>query len=89
MAADDEDNEFDGNGATGDGATGDYGDDNDSGNGRRRRRRRRRRQATKSTLMMTMTTTRGNEVNLEYFSYNVLHVFFFGLTFDTFMVFVS
>ncbi len=31
MAADDEDNEFDGNGATGDGATGDYGDDDDYG----------------------------------------------------------
>ena len=27
MAADDEDNEFDGDGAMGDGATGDYGDD--------------------------------------------------------------
>jgi hypothetical protein len=38
MAADDEDNEFDGDGATGDGTTGDYGDDNDNGDGRRRRR---------------------------------------------------
>jgi hypothetical protein len=36
MAADDEDNEFDGGGATGDGATGDYGDDDDNGDGRRR-----------------------------------------------------
>jgi len=34
MAADDEDNEFDGNGAMGDGATGDYGDDDDYGDGR-------------------------------------------------------
>ena len=33
MAAEDEDNEFDGDGATGDGATGDYGDDNDYGDG--------------------------------------------------------
>ena len=33
MAADDEDNEFDGDGATGDGATGDYGDDDDYGDG--------------------------------------------------------
>jgi hypothetical protein len=38
MAADDEDNEFDGDGTTGDGTTGDYGDDNDNGDGRRRRR---------------------------------------------------
>jgi hypothetical protein len=29
-------------------------------------------------LMTTTTTTRGNEVDLEYFSYNVLHVFFLG-----------
>ena len=34
MAADDEDKEFDGDGATGDGATGDYGDDDDYGDGR-------------------------------------------------------
>jgi len=34
MAADDEDNEFDSNGAMGDGATGDYGDDDDYGDGR-------------------------------------------------------
>ncbi len=34
MAADDEDNEVDGDGATGDGATGDYGDDDDYGDGR-------------------------------------------------------
>jgi hypothetical protein len=34
MAADDKDNEFDGDGATGDGATGDYGDDDDYGDGR-------------------------------------------------------
>jgi hypothetical protein len=27
-------------------------------------------------LMTTTTTMRGNEVDLEYFSYNVLHVFF-------------
>ncbi len=33
MAADDEDNEVDGDGATGDGATGDYGDDDDYGDG--------------------------------------------------------
>ena len=33
MAADDKDNEFDGDGATGDGATGDYGDDDDYGDG--------------------------------------------------------
>ena len=33
MAADDEDNEVDGDGATGDGATGDYGDDDDAKNG--------------------------------------------------------
>jgi hypothetical protein len=33
MAADDEDNEVDGDGATGDGATGDYGDDDDYGEG--------------------------------------------------------
>jgi len=39
MAADEEDNEFDGNGATGDGATGEYGDDDDYGDGRQRRRR--------------------------------------------------
>jgi hypothetical protein len=34
MAADNEDNEVDGEGATGDGATGDYGDDDDYGDGR-------------------------------------------------------
>ena len=34
MAADNEDNEFDGNGAMGDGATGDYGDNDDYGDGR-------------------------------------------------------
>jgi len=36
MAADDEDNEVDGDGrcATGDGATGNYGDDDDDGDGR-------------------------------------------------------
>jgi len=34
MAADDEDNEFDGDGAMGDGATGDYGNDEDYGDGR-------------------------------------------------------
>ena len=34
MAADDKDNEVDGNGATGEGATGDYGDDYDYGDGR-------------------------------------------------------
>jgi hypothetical protein len=34
MAADDEDNEVDGDSATGDGATGDYGDDDDYGDGR-------------------------------------------------------
>ncbi len=73
MAADDEDNEFDGVGTTGD-----YGVDDDNGAGRRRRRRLPRRQATKSTLMTTMMMTRGNEVDLEYFSYNVLHVFFLG-----------
>ncbi len=33
MAADDEDNEVDGDGATGDGATGNYGDDDDAKNG--------------------------------------------------------
>ena len=33
MAADNEDNEFDGNGAMGDGATGDYGDDDNYGDG--------------------------------------------------------
>jgi hypothetical protein len=33
MAANDEDNEVDGDGATGDGATGDYGDDDDYGDG--------------------------------------------------------
>jgi len=33
MAADDEDNEVDGNGAMGDGATGDYGNDDDAKNG--------------------------------------------------------
>ena len=31
MAADDEDNEVNGDGATGDGATGNYGDDDDYG----------------------------------------------------------
>ncbi len=41
MAADDEDNEVDGDGAMGDGTMGDYGDNDDYGNGRRRRRRRR------------------------------------------------
>jgi hypothetical protein len=35
MAAEDEDNEFDGVGVMGDGATGNYGDDNDNGDGRR------------------------------------------------------
>ena len=35
MAADDEDNEFDGDGATGDGATGDYGEDDNYGDVRR------------------------------------------------------
>ena len=34
MAADDKDNESDGDGATGNGATGNYGDDDDYGNGR-------------------------------------------------------
>ncbi len=34
MAADDEDNEFDGDGAMGDGVTGDYGNDDDCGDGR-------------------------------------------------------
>ena len=34
MAASDEDNEVDGDGATVDGATGDYGDDDDYGDGR-------------------------------------------------------
>ncbi len=34
MAADDEDNEVDGDGATGDGAAGDYGDDDGYGDGR-------------------------------------------------------
>ena len=34
MAADDEDNEVDGDGATSDGTTGDYGDDDDAKNGR-------------------------------------------------------
>ena len=34
MAADDEHNEVDGDGATGDSATSDYGDDNDYGDGR-------------------------------------------------------
>jgi hypothetical protein len=33
MAADDEDNKVDGDGATGDSAAGDYGDDDDYGNG--------------------------------------------------------
>ena len=33
MAADDKDNEFDGDSATGDGATGDYGNDDYYGNG--------------------------------------------------------
>jgi hypothetical protein len=33
MAADDEDNEVDGDGATGNGAMGDYGDDDDAKNG--------------------------------------------------------
>ncbi len=33
MAVDDEDNEVDGDGATGDGATGNYGDDDDAKNG--------------------------------------------------------
>jgi len=33
MAADDEDNEFDGNVAMGNGATGDYGNDEDYGDG--------------------------------------------------------
>jgi hypothetical protein len=33
MAADKEDNEVDGNSATGDGAMGDYGDDNNYGDG--------------------------------------------------------
>ena len=33
MVADDEDNEFDGDGATGDGAMGNYGDDDDYGDG--------------------------------------------------------
>ena len=37
MAADDEDNEVDGDGVMGDGATGEYGDDNDYGDGRQRR----------------------------------------------------
>ena len=33
MAADDEDNEFDGDGAMGNGATGDYGKNDDYGDG--------------------------------------------------------
>ena len=33
MAADDKDNEFDGDGATGNGVTGDYGDDDEYGDG--------------------------------------------------------
>ena len=33
MAADDKDNEFDGDGAMNDGTTGDYGDDDDNGDG--------------------------------------------------------
>ncbi len=33
MAADDEDNEVDGDGATGDGGMGDYGDNDDYGDG--------------------------------------------------------
>ena len=38
MAADDEDNKFDGIGAMGGCATGDYGDDDDYGDGQQRRR---------------------------------------------------
>ena len=35
MAADNKDNEFDGDGTTGNSAMGDYGNDDDYGNGRR------------------------------------------------------
>ena len=54
MAADDEDNEVDGEGATGDGATGDYGDDDDYGDGRwMTTTMSTARRATKSTMMVT------------------------------------
>ena len=54
MAAVDEDNEVDGDGATVDGATGDYGDDDDYGDGR-----------WTTTTMATMMAAddKGNEVD--------------------------
>jgi hypothetical protein len=58
MAADDEDNEVDGDGVTGDGVTGDgatgnYGDDDDDGDGRwTTKTMATARRATKSTMMV-------------------------------------
>ena len=53
MAADDEDNKFDGDGAIGDGATGNYGDDNYYGDGQwTTMAMATARRATKSTMMV-------------------------------------
>ena len=53
MAADDEDNKFDGDGAIADGATGNYGDDNDYGDGQwTTTAMATARRATKSTMMV-------------------------------------